>query len=204
MIDPITQYLLEGYLMSDKTISIDMDKFISGESNKLIIAGLSGGGKSTLCRIMAKKPGVGCFETDNCGSFLSDLRSKADWDPKALPPKEVFKKAYIDCVRPRLKNGIKEILDGGIVWETYLFYPQFRKELNKYPAIIFGASSLRSSIQVLKRRKDVGKKTGPAALWKIFLRNFVQLNKMLEEFRRLRLKAGGEIKEFVIPKIKGI
>ena len=28
MIDPITQYLLEGYLMSDKTISIDMDKFI--------------------------------------------------------------------------------------------------------------------------------------------------------------------------------
>ena len=43
MIDPVTQYLLEGYVSDDKSISIDLNKFESGEADKLVISGLSGG-----------------------------------------------------------------------------------------------------------------------------------------------------------------
>ncbi len=42
MINTYLQYIQEGYLFSDKTISIDLNKFESGESNKLIVMGLSG------------------------------------------------------------------------------------------------------------------------------------------------------------------
>jgi hypothetical protein len=35
-------YIQERKIISDQTISIDLDKFISGENKKLLIAGLSG------------------------------------------------------------------------------------------------------------------------------------------------------------------
>lgn len=45
----------EGYLISKKDIEINLDKWISGESNVLLITGLSRSGKSTLTREMTEK-----------------------------------------------------------------------------------------------------------------------------------------------------
>lgn len=56
MIDLLTEYILQkGYILNDTTISCDLFKFESGESNVLLIAGLSGAGKTTLGRKLAKK-----------------------------------------------------------------------------------------------------------------------------------------------------
>ena len=54
----------EGYIFSDKTISIDLDKFESGEKDKLFIMGLSGTGKSTLGEYLAKKYNVKFIDMD--------------------------------------------------------------------------------------------------------------------------------------------
>ena len=201
MIDEYLDYLQEGFLFSDKTISIDLDKFISGEKNKLLIAGLSGGGKTTLCRHLAKRYKAECFETDTCSDFLEDLRANTSTSPNALPPKEVFYNGYYKCVKPRMNNNRRQIVEGGLVWESYYFFPEIRKYLNQYPIIIFGTSSLKSSLQLLNRRRAVGKKTGLKKIYKLYLRNFVQLNKLLKYFKEERLKAGGNVKIFNIPKL---
>jgi hypothetical protein len=201
MIDTYLDYIQEGKLFSDKTISIDLDKFISGESNKLLIAGLSGGGKTTLCRYFSKQNRAECFETDKCGDFLDALRAKSSYSPTSLPPKEVFHVGYYKCTKPQLMTNKRQIVEGGIVWESYVFFPESRRFLNKFPVIIFGTSSLKSSIQLLKRRKSIGKRNNLEHLYKIYIRNFVQLHKLLKTFRNLRLEVGGEVKEFNIPKL---
>lgn len=45
----------EGYFLSKKDIEINLDKWISGESNVLLITGLSRSGKSTLAEEMTEK-----------------------------------------------------------------------------------------------------------------------------------------------------
>ena len=67
------QSIQEGYVFSDKTISIDLDKFISGERNKLISAGLSGSGKTTFCKYFANKNDIECFETDHCFDSMREI-----------------------------------------------------------------------------------------------------------------------------------
>ena len=103
IIENYLQNIQEGYIFSDKTISIDLDKFISGESNKLIIAGLSGGGKTTLCRYLAEKYNAECYETDDCSRFLTEDEFKLfvndeEFKKQILggvtPIKKVFKKVY--------------------------------------------------------------------------------------------------------------
>jgi len=201
--DPITLYILqEAYIKSDKTISIDLDKFINGETDKLLIAGLSGGGKSTLCKHLARQYNAECFETDHCASWL-DLVSKygASKSPKAILPKEVFQDGYYNCIIPRMKKNKRQIVEGGLLWQGYVLLPETRKELNKYPVIIFGVSSLKASLRLIKRRLDRGKTVTLRNLWKIYLRNFVQLKGLLNTFKSERLKAGGNIKNFEVPKL---
>ena len=210
MLDEYLEYLNEAYLISDKTISIDLDKFISGESNKLLIAGLSGSGKSTLCRYLAKKYKAECYETDRCVSDNPSAPYKRKdiddrfWNknPQMNVLKSVFKKVYFGCVEPLMKNNKRQVIEGGLVWENYLFIPQIRKDLDKHPIIIIGKSALKSSFGILDR---AGKKHGTLKTVKklplIYGRNFKLLSKLLDMFRSERVKAGGNIQEFKIPKL---
>jgi GTPase SAR1 family protein len=66
MIDKYLDHIQEGYLINERTISIDLDKFESGESNKLLVVGLSGGGKSTLSKYLSKKYNCYHNELDDC------------------------------------------------------------------------------------------------------------------------------------------
>jgi len=42
-------------IISNKTISVNLDKFESNQSNNLLIIGLIGSGKTTLANYLAKK-----------------------------------------------------------------------------------------------------------------------------------------------------
>lgn len=49
------ELLQEGYLLSDKTISVDLDEFENRKKDKLLIIGVCGSGKTSLGAHLAKK-----------------------------------------------------------------------------------------------------------------------------------------------------
>jgi len=199
IIENYLQNIQEGYIFSDKTISIDLDKFINGESNKLIIAGLSGGGKTTFCKYFADKNDIECFETDHCFDFMKEIPNFEEIlvDEKQL--KKYFYEGYLTCIRPQLISSKRQVIEGGAAWQNYVYRPELRPELNKHPVIIFGASALKATIRAIERRGRRPGLTIPKIL-SIIYRNFNFLNPRLKIFREERIKAGGDIKEFVIPK----
>jgi len=208
MIENYLQRIQEGRFFSDKTISIDLDKFINGESNKLIIAGLSGGGKTTLCRYLAGKYNAKCYETDDCSHSLTkeeielfrtdeEFRKEKLDTPEITPVKKIFKKAYEKCIRPQVLSNKRYILEGGLLWGAALLFSEIRKEIEKYPVIIMGTSSLQASIRAITRSK---KWNDPYKIYRTYVKNFILLNRLLKEYTEQRIKAGGDIKEFVIPK----
>lgn len=190
--------LTERYLMSGKTMSIDLDKFISGEYPKLIIAGLSGGGKSTLCRNLASKHKATCYESDLCEDFLPALSASSEVFPKAI-----LKRLFKSCIIPKLKTNKREILEGGLVWQNYWLFPEHRKLMAKIPTIVLGTSALESTLRLIQRRKSVGKSAyDPKSLYRVYRRNFKYLEKALQEFKNLRMKEGGSIEVFKLPPFK--
>jgi len=63
----LEQYLLsiqEGYLLSDKTVSINLSRFVSKKENKLLIIGVPGSGKTSIGEYLVKKYKVPEFVSD--------------------------------------------------------------------------------------------------------------------------------------------
>jgi ATP-dependent protease Clp ATPase subunit len=48
-------YIQEGYILSNKNISVNLKDFETGKKNKLLIVGTMGSGKTTLAEKLAKK-----------------------------------------------------------------------------------------------------------------------------------------------------
>ena len=199
LVENYLQSIQEGYIFSDKTISIDLDKFISGEKNKLLIAGLSGSGKTTFCKYFANKNNIECFATDECLDYMREIPNFREIlvDEKQL--KKYFYEAYLNCIRPQLINNKRQVIEGGAVWQNYIYKPETRLEINKHPIIIFGSSALKATIGAMERRIKKSNITVSKIL-SILNTNFNFLNSRLKIFREERIKAGGDIKEFVIPK----
>ncbi len=65
MIDSYLGYLIEGYVLSDKDLSVNLDKFEDGSMKKLLIFGPCGSGKSTTGRVLSKKYNVPFLEIDH-------------------------------------------------------------------------------------------------------------------------------------------
>jgi shikimate kinase len=202
MIDPITQYLLEKYLISDKTISIDLDKFINGESNILVIAGLSGSGKSTLCGKLAKKYNAQCFQTDDCIYKVGKWERLSSEMPTKKELKSIFKKMWIQCMYPEIRKNKRMVVEGGAAWQGYILDAQINQVLKEQPAIILGTSALKSSWRAWKRKRPGRSSYIIRKVPTIIQRNFKLLQAQLDEFREERMKVGGEVKEFKLPRIK--
>ncbi len=211
IIEQYLNYIQEGYLFSDKTISIDLDKFESGKSKKLIIVGLSGAGKSTLSAYLSKKYKCGVNELDVCCRttmtdaeheyFMGNMISASD--PK------LFKKFYNLCFKPALLTNKKEVVEGAI-FQAYNMFPSSQSLINKFPVIIIGKSAAKASwdrTQRSLRREKHKNATLKDKLKKFKIGaelNFKFLEKHLSQFRKTRMKAGGEIKEFKIPTLMGV
>jgi len=196
---PHLDIVREAYIFSDKTISIDLDKFITGEKNKLIIAGLSGSGKTTFCKYFSSKNDIECFETDRCFDYIKEIPNFREILTDENQLKKYFYEAYINCIRPKLISNKRQVIEGGAVWQNYIYRPEIRPELNQHPVIIFGTSALKASIRSIERRMKRPNITISKIL-SIIDKNFNFLNPRLKIFREERIKAGGDIKEFIIPK----
>mgnify|MGYP005635428323 CR=1 FL=1 len=199
-------YIQEGYILDDKSISIDLDKFENGESNKLIIVGLSGGGKTTLGKYLAEKYKCYYNELDNCCRESLTKEELDEYNKEmetAIRPK--FFKIFNDkCFKPALLSSKREVLEGAI-YQSYNLVPYTRPLMNKYPVIILGTSALKSSWnRIIRSSKKSKKRTSYEKFKKVIMSielNFGYLQNQVNMFKKERLKAGGEVKVFEVPKI---
>jgi len=211
MINKYLDYIQEGFIFSDKTISIDLDKFESGEINKLIVVGLSGGGKSTLASYLAKKYNCKFNEIDNCNKKSMTEQEYKDFImiKSSAGNEKIFKKFYTKCFKPALLSNKKEIIEGNL-FQVYCLIPESRSLINKYPVIILGKSALQAVWDRTQRtlRKQYAKEKYNTTKDKYekykrgLILNFKYLQKYLNQFREQRIKKDSNVQRFQIPKIK--
>ncbi len=210
MINEYLSYLQEGYIFNDKTISIDLDRFESKESNKLIISGLSGAGKSTLGNHLANKYNCHYEESDECcGQTLTDEENQIFFNPDTSLKerdklvKKVMPKFWKSCFKPMLLSNKRMIIEGPL-YQAYNQLPEARKLMNQYPSIILGTSAVKAVYGRMVRANKKRKRTIPENLKKLKLSiwiNFAILQKELNNFRNERVKAGGDIQTFEVPRL---
>jgi len=212
MINQYLDYIQEGYIFSDKTISIDLDKFESGESNKLIISGVSGAGKSTLGKYLAKKYNCGLNELDLCcRNSMSKEEYSEFFNGKSGTEfqNKMFLRFYEKCFKPSMLSNKREILEGSI-FQAYALYPSTRSLVNKYPVIIIGKSAVKASWDRTERAIRNPKNKDSTINYKIkkhisgLILNLLHLQKQLEIYKKERIKVGGNIQDFQIPKLQGV
>lgn len=190
LIESYLRILQEGYLLSDQTISFDLNKFENGESNILLIVGLIGSGKSTLATYVAEKYNAQILQrTDECIS----------WSLDEHPPNEKQFKSYINCTKNMLATNKKSVIEGvGILSLLNMGH----KTVLNYPMIIIGKSTILSSYQAFVRNIKKEKEQ----VWKmLFTQTKMNINlfqKQINDLRKEREKIPGTVvKVFDIPKL---
>ena len=185
--NPRIDIVRESYIFSDKTISLDLDKFESGESNLLLVAGLSASGKTTLAEKLAKKYKCEFKESDN--PCLSEEDNK-EGDPI---------KCYENIFHKLLKSKKRYIMEGVLVFWSCLDKDNnispFFNECKNIPIIIMGESVMKSAYQGWKR--DSGKISYIPAALKWYVKYGISDMKSFNIFKKARMNVSGtKIEEF--------
>ncbi|MCK5607712.1 (d)CMP kinase [Candidatus Pacearchaeota archaeon] len=179
MLNRYLDSLQEGYILSDKTISVNLDKFISGESNILLIAGIPASGKSTLGKKLAKKYKAKYIETDIFYN-VNDSQAAEDYEPE-----EEYKK---DFVKKYKRSKKRYVIEGVITyWSCFVeggnyTLNNFIKEYSGIPIIILGPSILKVTLRGYKRERQKNKKLRQIIDWYL-VKNVID-NKLLTIFRK--------------------
>ena len=189
----------ENYLWTKKDIVIDLDKWESGESNVLLITGLSRSGKSTLANEMTTKyKNVHNIELDrieNTWRWVDAAQSIKKFDPilvKFFDSTPIGQYAYSQAMKKKNlsedDDELHRLMNEAIQWilnytktlkssekvvieGVQIFYDLDIKVALNYPIIIKGTSMVKSFI----RRSTHGYRT---------LRNYITSEKQLQEFRK--------------------
>lgn len=157
---------IEGFVINEKDLYVNFDKFESGKSNVLLITGLSGSGKSTLAESLAKKYKCDNFELDCLDFYLGgymDKNKAKKYEPalydfiekkhleqdKDLSSIELYKE-YIKFIISwcKKRKDSKFIIEGLQIYEVYDYGDSF---ITNNPIIIKGTSGLISTIRAAKR-----------------------------------------------------
>ena len=167
--------LTESIVFSKDDVYKNFDKFESGESNILLVTGLTGSGKSTIGKEIASKYKAEWIELDildpNCGIALQGLdiikeagevfydyfMSHKDiyekYNNKELKGKDLslfvddfIKYCFSWCKK---HNDKKFVIEGIQIFDYYTYY-NLKVE---YPIIIKGTSVLKSFIRKIKREE---------------------------------------------------
>lgn len=159
-------YHINTFLSNDN-ITVNYDKWKSGEINKLFILGLMGASKSTTCRRLAKKYNCQFVEFDMFHGhiWLTDDELKKDHPLVYEYMKNVYETKYGSRMGMKYEKG--ELLLGR---QTEFFYWILQKperviiegllsrfiekdeNLLQYPMILIGTSKLTSAFRMMKRQ----------------------------------------------------
>ena len=150
-INSYIDYIQEGYIFSDKNLSVNLKKFINKEVNMLLIFGPCGSGKSTTGRILSKKYNVELLETDKMYWGMRYKRAKAE-----LPKAE--RKEQVKAVEARLIKMLSEnkrIIIEGVDWiEIYKKNKNIRPLMLEKGLIVLGLSAWKGGLRAGKRNAE--------------------------------------------------
>jgi energy-coupling factor transporter ATP-binding protein EcfA2 len=175
------KFLQEGYIISEKTISVDLYKFENKKSDTLLIVGVAGSGKTTLGKYLSKKYKVKYYTTDELFD-RTILNMEERWN--------VVMKGIPKLVKKKERKIIE-----GISLIGYMYIKKTTPtsiKMWKQPVIILGKSALKGSIDAYKR----GKKFSILKNFKVFMR---QLNRFKQDRPNIPASI---VEDFDIPKIK--
>ncbi len=178
-INKYLEHLQEGYFLSDKTISVNLYKFENGESNKLLIVGVLGSGKTTLANLLLKKYKVSNFvsDTSSDGSFKKMIKA--------------------------LKDNKRTIIEGSQITTMYIKFPQYRELILKQPMIIIGMSAIKAGLKADQRDGTtlLGAKN-KRDIYYFIRKNLSHFQKKFNYFRKDVMKIPNvKIEEYKLPKI---
>jgi adenylate kinase family enzyme len=206
-----SQYITESYILSNETISIDLDKFLSGESNILLVVGNSGAGKSTLCEYLGKKYNVEAYDVDMCkkgGELYRQMQNAKPKDEFTLFPDDYWYKIYKWCIKDKIKDKkTRRVMAGSALFQVYYIgTPTMKKELLKHPTIFLGKSALNSTIDRVQRKYRKEKYKNDNIKQRVrsvtsSVQLTTELNKQISKYKKDRLKLGGKIESFHVPKL---
>jgi len=183
--ESMDSWLNEAIIISDKTISIDLNDFLSGKYDKLFVIGLVASGKTTLGHKLGRKYKVNVYHTDDCwNKIIPD-------DPMNVNKRDMIKYGdkYRKCIEALLNKKEKCIIEGlGILEYPYLYKNRYSKMIETYPSVIVGSSMFKSSIQAIKDPKRKSKIIHT-------LKTNIKVMDMYNKFRKNRIKVGNDIKE---------
>jgi len=197
IIDEYLEDLNEGLIFSNKTISVDMDKFISGKSKKLLVVGPAGSGKTTIGKILAKKYKAKFVEGDLCWE-----KSKKKYPEPPTDPEEYddFENIYYTCLQKIVKSPTRAVIEGIGFLELFTNESDdtYKKLILDMPAVIVGTSTIKSTLRTYSRAKQAKAKghneVSPIVsfLYYGFINVFGLLDAVIK-FKKERKKKGGKI-----------
>lgn len=174
------------FFFSKPDLVIDLHKFISKESNKLLIVGLSGSGKTTLSRKLCEKYGCGYVNLDDF--FFANQQLKRENLTEYKRQRNIFD-------HEQLTNDEWAIVDGvGIL--------RMEENLTMHlPVIILQTSLVQSSWRGLKRNltSELTDKSRFQDLLTSFSKNTKTYSKELGAFIEKRLQLARERSEVIEP-----
>ncbi len=205
------QYIQEGYILSDKTIGVNLDKFESGESNKLLIIGACGSGKSTWAEFLSKNmtrmvdgkypprlPRVKWHSIDHMYYKLVKKDMKAIQTDDRHKFCEIVRKEVIKLI----KNSERMIIEGVDFIDIYREQPQHRKLILNQPMIVLGISALRAGIRAGIRNMKLENREGIMELYWMTKINMRWLQKTLNLMRKdIKKLPNAKIENYEVPKL---
>lgn len=148
----INTYIQEGFYFSDKTISIDLDKFKEKKHRLLFIMGSCGVGKTTLTNKLTKEFKVKSYGVDEVfKTVVKKYKYDSGEDPFVLYFNEI--KNFISNIKGRA------IIEGtGLmnVWDDFIKQKYFKNS----SFIVMGLSYIRGTI-----RQSIRNSKGVAPYW---------------------------------------
>lgn len=179
----------ESYIFSNKTISVDLDKFESGEINKILLCGLSGSGKTSTGLYLQNKYNIPLLDTDDIQKPVNDQYPRDQYSAEFRFNKfnEQFNKI--------ITNNDRLIIAGVGISLTYDFDKTNKGLILNNSFIFLGKSALKSSWDAYMRMRRTGSKKNfwDALNWNfnIYYKKEMQLktdrcnipNSKIEEFK---------------------
>jgi len=178
MINEYLKHIQEGYILSDKNISVDLDDFENGSKNKLIIIGVPGSGKTSLGEYLSKKYKV--------NDFISDTHWRK--------------------MRDGLTSSKRTIVEGAGLADLYYGEQTWRDLIIDKPMILMGMSAIKAGFRADKRDGTVpGKAKDWKDIYHFIRNNLSYWQKVINYLRKDVIKLpDAKIKEYKIPKFETV
>jgi hypothetical protein len=200
--------ILESYILSEKTLSVDFDDWVNGKRGPLLIPGYMGAGKSIAGKYLSNEYGRELIALDNISPKQAENKLPGEYRKKVT----IFHKQVISMLKD--PKNMNKIIEGLPLLDMYNedFYrdldenelKNIRQTMLNCPMILLGTSVMKSVMNAANRSLHIK----PGKVFKSIRFSYrvnTDYNKWVQQLRKDRLNVDDAvIKRFEIPKFKVI